>query len=95
MVFNSKKWNQNGDFNFPYRKKMAQFILRSNLFIGDNIKSLNDSLGKGQIDSINSRIEYITFEEYGTIDPVYSEKIIFKFNKDSIITKCFLESFNF
>jgi hypothetical protein len=85
IPFESKKWQQNGDLNYPYRRGMALNIFRMHLFIGVDVKTLVDSLGNGDMKINDGRVTYVVYEDYSDgIDPSI-EKIHFNFNIDSIV----------
>lgn len=89
--FDSEKWKIEKDLEtYPYREEMLNDIIDNNLFIGDNYKTVIDSLGQPENILIKekNKLYFIIETDYGwDIDPVYTKYLKLTMGNDSTITK--------
>lgn len=88
--FDRNDWLQGGDCDYyPYRKAILKDITTNHKLKGLSYKQLVDLLGndnKSMRDTNTREICYPVYIHYDMIDPDHSIDLIFKLNKDSIVT---------
>lgn len=87
--FDRQKWMIQEDVEYyPYRKSMVNDLMKNHHFQGLSYWQLTDSLGKPDGNYSPNEISYLIDIKYDMIDPVYFKNLVFRFNKDSVVTGC-------
>ncbi|MGE5518902.1 MAG: hypothetical protein ACM3VS_03165 [Candidatus Dadabacteria bacterium] len=84
--FDKTKWATGGNMEFPYRTSMLKDLTMNYKLVGLKYSELIVLLGQPQYHDGTLSIGYEIDTHYDVIDPVYNKKLVFTFNKDSVIT---------
>lgn len=85
--FDRNKWNDKNDWDYPYRDAMADDLMKHHKLKGLSFKQLKDLLGAPENFTDADSIYYQLIMDYGwDIDPVHTKYLVFKLNKDSVVT---------
>ena len=89
IQFEKVKWLKLDDMEYPYRKSMLHDLVNNHNLKGLSYKQLTDIIGEQQKNLVGDRSEiyYPILTEYNSIDPVHTITLIFKLDKDSIVTE--------
>ena len=90
IKFDKTGWTYQGDVGmYPNREKMLKDLTENNKLKGLTYKELIAKIGPDENykSGYDTCIFYSIVTDYGwDIDPVYSKCLVFKFNKDSVVT---------
>ena len=86
--FDDKKWVEVGDLmTFPNRKSMIDDLTKTIPLKGKSYQAIVSLLGQPQYPiGVTMEIGYKIDENYGSdIDPIYTQTLLFHFDKDSTV----------
>jgi hypothetical protein len=87
IKFDKEKWAQKEDWDYYNRNDMVDDLMAHHRLKGLSYKSLVDSLGYPENMDKKDSLYYQVLMDFGDdIDPVHTKYLVFKLNKDSIVT---------
>jgi len=85
--FDKKKWDEKEDWDYPYRDGIVNDLIKHHQLKGLSYKQLVDSIGYPENLTDTDGVYYQVVMDFGSdIDPVHTKYLMFKLNKDSVIT---------
>jgi hypothetical protein len=88
--FNKIDWEAKGDPGFPDKDYMVDDLLTNYKLKGLSYKQVLQLLGQPS-GKDSTGIFYETLLEYSGIDPGHGKNLVIEFNKDSLVTKAYID----